>query len=299
MNKLNNKISIPERMKNCYVPFDACFGLSSSVSTTLFLPPSKMSLGIISKLLPTEYPLEFMPCEYFCISFENDETRFYDGFKLFKKWIFGSNGNAELYIESNEIDLTFKFEICENNCITINTLVRNKCSKKIRSMIINPCLRYQNHKVYKGMSHENIYINTNKGVQSVSNIMNTKKSVSRILILHKNVYNLGLTKDRTYMLESLMKSRFMNLSDYVNVIEESIICMNMENNEGIIFGYSSPFAFFSRSNNSESGCIHVIPLFESIEPQKTKCSKAVILWDKKSANELQEKYSRIKQKIIN
>jgi len=292
MNILNIRKSYSERIKQCYVPFDACFGLCSD-STILFLPPSKTCMGIISKTLPLEYPLEYNPSEYFGVYFEDGSfiyCRPHNGFKNYFHWTFDAHGRANLKIEREGIEILFLMEIIEDDLISIHTKVSNNTSKCIKSMYLNPCLRYSNQWDLKGTSHENVYLSTNEGMKAIPDIVLEKDVGERILFLNRSIYKEWENKRIAPLMESLMKARAMRFAENDNIDGETIICMSLENQEGLLFGYNSPFGFFSRSKREESGCIHVLPFVEYLEPLQSINIEGVILWGRGSVDELQLRY---------
>ena len=74
--------------------------------------------------------------------------------------------------------------------------------------------------------------------------------------------------------------------------------MNSNRSEGILLAYDSPFGFFSRSNDRESGCMHVLPLIEDLKSQDTCFIKGTIMWNRGSIDELQEQYLRERRREV-
>lgn len=297
MNILNSKRSYFDRMKQCYVPFDACYGLCSD-STVLFLPPSRTCLGILSKTLPSGYPLEFNPSEYFSVCFEDGSSlycRSDNGFKGFYHWVFDVKGRAILKIDRESIEVLFLMEIVEDELIRIEIRITNNTPKCIKSMYLNPCLRYNNQKELKGYSHENVYLSTDKGFQNIPEIIRQADMGERILFLHHNLHKIKNDKWITTLLETLLKARAVKLSDYGGVKGETITCMSLTEQAGILLGFNSQFGFFSRSKEVESGCIHTMPLIENLEPGKDILLQGILLWGKGSVEDLQQKYMKSKK----
>jgi len=271
-------------MERLYKPFDHTYDRHCLDTTVLFLPPSRENLGILSKTIPQLNPLELSPCEYVGVAFEGSDfiyCRSNSGYKGFLNWIFNEEGDADLSLTKHNISINFNFKI-QGNLIFIHTSVLNKSLSIIETMYINPCLRYQNISDFHGIEHSTIFLYTDDKAIPLSKFVFNNANDSRILTLHEDIYKTGIDGYRRMSIESLMKSRFMQLSSSKN--------MNSDNTKGLLLGYDKPFSFFSRVAVDGSRCMHVIPLFENISPGEIQHSTGIILWGDASHDVLNQNF---------
>ena len=270
------------RMQQLYVPFDACYGACSD-KVTLFLPPSRTSLGIIADTFREEAPLEFNPCEYFGFIDHTHTFQYvrpHNGYKDVYDWNFPTDGSAELLINRFGIILFFQILPISDCSVAINLQVTNQTDQLVKALFINPCLRYQNFTYCRGSHHENIFLDYADQPQALGSLPNVPAENARLLCLCSDSSQMLPEKHRTPFYEALLKSRGVKMVHLDNLKGSAISCqaLNQENFFSLSFEFQNPLAFFSRSAENESGCIHVLPYITELQAHTSIVISGKIFW---------------------
>lgn len=286
-------IPLETRVRNTYVPYDSLYSLCSE-PVHVFLPPSRHSFGIIAPSLPDELPLEFSPCEYFGLVQDGGAFTYArpgNGYKDFYDWQFDSDGSGVMHVHQAGIDLRCRVQPAGERALAVTYDICNESEQGVAGMYVNPCLRYQNITGMRGRHHENVFVRTDDGIDSIFDLLGKRTDATRVLALHqKTTAEMDRLPALQPLCDSLMASRHMNLVDAPCITGSSIAAERLDENfalcfylEGRVFGY------FSRSEGEKSGCMHVIPLLTELAPGESRCIAGRVCWESISARELMGK----------
>ena len=284
--------TIAQMARQRYVPFDYLYG-AHPAAVSLFLPPSRLVLGVLARGLPEPAPLELAPVEY--MAWLDEEGRFEylrpaGGHQGRLAWSFPDDQRALCTVRLAPFELRFCFcPLPGGEGVLIEGEVENQGPRAARSLYFNPCLRYQNLAPFRATGHGNISLAGAGCEASLADLAREQGGGPRLLALAA-----GRDPQAPHLkplVDSLMASRMMSLVQDRRVRGRSILCRDRESGAGLCLGWDRVLGYFSRSGPQaeENGCLHVIPLLEDLGPGQARATRGALLWGNDSGQGLAAK----------